>query len=130
MISRRDFISGGLLSGSALAWSSISFGAEGDRIQKIPLKGAMFQRRNGQLVLMGRGVIASVSDDQGRTWSEPKPLLQAGAPVRSSSHVLGLLRLQSGRIALCYARSTDGAGETDELWEGPSSARTAREEIF
>ena len=130
MISRRDFIGGGLLSSAALGWVSVSFGAEGDRIQKIPLKGAMFQRRNGQLVLMGRGIVASVSDDQGRTWSDPKPLMQGSAPVRSTGNVLGLLRLQSGRIALCYGRTSDGASETDELLEGPSSAKTEREEIF
>ena len=46
------------------------------------------------------------------------------------SHVLGLLRLQSGKVALCYARSTGGSGETDELLEGPAAARADREQIF
>ncbi|PYV19249.1 MAG: hypothetical protein DMG07_02370, partial [Acidobacteria bacterium] len=44
--------------------------------------------------------------------------------------MLGLLRLQSRKVALCYARSTGGSGETDELLEGPSAARADREQIF
>src|SRR2546422_2833690 len=130
MITRRGFVKASLASGAALGWTVVSHGADGEKIQKIPLKGAMFQRRNGELVLMGRGLVWSASKDGGRSWSDPKPLLDRGKAVVSHSHVLGLLRLQSGKVALCYARSAGGSAETDALLEGPSAARAEREEIF
>ena len=89
---------------------------------KIPFKGDMFQRENGRIILMGRGVQYSVSDDSGMRWSQPRPLLTSslpdkGKPIRSDSHVLGLQVLPSGRLGLCYGR-----------WQQVGNLR--RQEIF
>src|SRR5258706_4809070 len=99
MITRRGFVKTGLMSSAAFGWTGVQYAGSEEKVQKIPLKGAMFERRNGELVLMGRGLVWSSSTDQGRTWSEPKPLTNRGKPVVSHSHVLGLRRLQSGKVA-------------------------------
>ena len=101
---RRDFLkTAGLATGAALAGAPRVH--TDHHIDKLPFVGSMFRRQNGQLVLMGRGVTSSISDNGGRSWSPPKPLLNAGEPVRADGDVVGLLRLASGKVALSYGRS-------------------------
>lgn len=115
---RRDFLRTGTL---ALAAPGLS-AAQSSEPLKVPFKGDMFQRGDGRLVLAARGLKYSVSDDGGRRWSQPRELYDSslpgkGHPIKSDSHVLGLIRLHSRRVGLCYGR-----------WQAVGSYR--RQEIF
>lgn len=117
-MNRRDFLRTGTL---VLAGSGL-LAADESKPLKIPFKGDMFQRDDGRLVLAGRGLVYSVSDDGGQRWSQTREVLDSsfpdkGRPIKSSSHVLGLLRLRSGRVGLCYGR-----------WQAVNNDR--RQEIF
>ena len=106
-MNRRTFIKTGGLAAGALQVGAAAPDEVG--ILKIPFKGDMFERVSGRIVLMGRGLVYSVSDDDGRRWSQPREVLDSsvaaqGSPIRSDSHVLGLRRLRSGKVALCYGR--------------------------
>ena len=119
-MNRRTFIKTGGLAAGALQAGAAAPKEPG--ILKIPFKGDMFQRESGRIVLMGRGLMYSVSDGGGRRWSQPREVLDSsianrGLPIRSDSHVLGLRRLQSGKVALCYGR-----------WQTVNGLR--RQEIF
>ena len=99
---RRDFLKTSSLAAGAAV---VGLGASEARdFRTLPSKGATFARKNGQLVHIMRGLEESVSDDGGETWSKPNFLFHTGATIHSDSHVLGLLRLQSGKIGLSYGR--------------------------
>ena len=101
---RRDFLkTAGLATGGALV-SGTQARAD-HHLEALPLSGAMFRRQHGQIVLMGRGVNFSVSDNGGQSWSTPKPLVSDGEAVRADGDVVGLLRLASGKVVLSYVRS-------------------------
>lgn len=99
---RRDFLKTTTLAAGVAAIGQRAGATENFRT--LPGKGATFQRKNGQLVHIMRGLVQSVSDDQGETWSTPKLIFNNGETIHSDSHVLGLLRLQSGKIGLSYGR--------------------------
>ena len=107
MINRRNFLkTSGLAVGAA---TSAAAAPPHDSVLKIPFKGDMFQREGGRIILMGRGIQYSVSDDRGTRWSQPRPLLDSslpgkGRPIHSDSYVLGVQVLASGRLGLCYGR--------------------------
>jgi len=107
-LNRRDFLKmGSVAAGAALlgpAARRLAAGAEVDEVLTLPFKGDLLRRQSGELLLLGRGLLASTSQDGGRSWSRPEIVLNHGEPVRSDSHVLGLERLASGRIALAYGR--------------------------
>ena len=117
-MNRRDFLRTG-----ALAATAPSRGVPAtDEPLKVPFKGDMFQRDNGRIVIAGRGLVYSVSDDGGQRWSQHRDVLDSslpdkGRPIKSDSHVLGLRRLHSGKVGLCYGR-----------WQQVNNRR--RQEIF
>ena len=96
-MNRRDFLRTGtlVLAGSGLLASNES------KPLKVPFKGDMFQRDDGRLVLAGRGLVYSVSDDGGQRWSQTREVLDSsfpdkGRPIKSNSHVLGFASLAVG----------------------------------
>jgi hypothetical protein len=116
-MNRRDFLRTGTLAATA---SGLARAA--DEPLKLPFKGDMFRRDDGRIVLAGRGLLYAVSDDGGRRWSQPREVHDSSLPdkglaVKSDSHVLGLRRLKSGRVGLCYGR-----------WQQVGNQR--RQEIF
>ena len=109
---RRDF-----LKASSVATGAFFVGANNndeDAVGKIPFKGAMYERGDGKLVLICRGLVYSVSHDEGRTWSKRKLLMNTGEAIQSDSDVLGLERLHSGKLALCYGRRQKVGNETHQ----------------
>jgi len=102
---RRDFLKvSGVVAGAAFAGVPLETARADAEFRTLPAKGAFYQRRNGQLVLMARGLVESVSDDEGLSWSKPKLAMCNGEAIASDSHVLGLLRLNSGKLGLAYGR--------------------------
>ena len=75
-MNRRDFLRTGTL---VLAGSGL-LAADESKPLKIPFKGDMFQRDDGRLVLAGRGLVYSVSDDWGQRWSQTREVLDSSFP--------------------------------------------------
>ncbi len=100
---RRDFLKTGGVAASALLVGA-SPAEQHTPVLKLPFRGAMYQRMNGELILVGRGLVYSTSHDAGISWSRPRLFMNRGEAIQSESHVLGLRRLRSGKVALMYGR--------------------------
>ena len=69
-----------------------------------PYKGGLVELKGGRILGVSRGLVRYHSDDRGRTWSKPEPIIQGGRPIIGEDDPVSLLRLASGKIGLTYGR--------------------------
>ena len=78
--------------------------AERTTVNFPPYKGGLVEIKGGRILGIGRGLVRYYSDDKGRTWSRPEPVVQDGRQIIGKDDPVSLLRLASGKIALTYGR--------------------------
>ena len=59
----------------------------------------------GRFLALAPGMKGSVSEDRGRTWGEPSPLVTRDGAALIGRGTCGILRLASGRLAIQYMRA-------------------------
>jgi len=65
-------------------------------------KGGLIELADGRLMGIIRGLLKFYSEDRGRTYSEPEPLLADGEQISGFGDPGGVLRLRSGAIGITY----------------------------
>ena len=65
-------------------------------------KGGLVELRDGRLMGVIRGLLKFYSEDRGRTYSEPEPILANGEQIIGHGDPGGVLRLKSGAIGMTY----------------------------
>ena len=78
--------------------------------------GSLVELTTGELLLMDTRLRLSRSVDGGRTWSDFAPAVdEQGAALLGGPNSTGLLRLQSGALAITYGRTKTMAGPHDDF---------------
>ena len=78
--------------------------------------GSLVELTTGELLLMDTRLRLSRSVDGGRTWSDFAPAVdEQGAALRGGPNSTGLLRLQSGALAITYGRVKTTTGPHDDF---------------
>ena len=73
---------------------------------------------DNRLLATGKGPVGYLSEDAGRTWSDPFPYMQDGSPLDANHMTGGVLRLQTGDLGMVYQKSVDvqAAGYDTICW--------------
>ena len=56
-----------------------------------PYKGGLVKLKGGRILGIGRGLVRYYSDDKGRTWSRPEPVVQDGRQIIGKDDPVSLL---------------------------------------
>ncbi len=99
-------------------------------------KGGLVELKDGRLMGIIRGMLRFYSEDRGRSWTEPEPVLADGEPIVAEADPVGVLRLQSGAIGITSYRPLRadelpdrGAATTHRLRQGPQRGLFFRKSI-
>ena len=77
---------------------------------------SLVELNTGELLLLSSRLQISRSADGGRTWDDFTPAVdEHGAALDGGAHSTGLLRLQSGALAITYARLETTTGPHDDF---------------
>ena len=78
--------------------------------------GSLVELTTGELLLLSTRLQLSRSADGGRAWGDFAPAVdEQGAALRGGPHSTGLLRLQSGALAITYGRLETTTGPHDDF---------------